>query len=233
MIVTSPFTVNVAKLGTTDDFYEQLVNGLNNTPYNQNNGFGFSIDTIEQDYISAYLILSNPIVVQRFDQDQQEVVETEVNREKLVPFRVDFDIGLLEVFSSQSDTTPVISRISELIEWSTSITESGLEVNGLYASLQESDLDIEIRSMHISDFEYDTVRGNYHLKSFNEREAEQLISEYRGNISYLCIVAENHSDTATFGFYRSGSIRLYSNTDGDDEFWNEMKHSISGNMGDI
>lgn len=233
MIVDSPFTVNVAKIGRPNSLYDQLVDGLKSSPYNQSDGFGFTIEAVEQSYVSAYLVLSNPVVVRQFDQESGGIVEQEVNQEKLIPFRIDFDTGLLEIFSSQSDTSQVITRISELIEWSSPITETGIQTGNLYASLRESDANIEIQSMHISDFEYDTVRGNYHLKSFEESEAKALLSEYAGDISYLSISVENHNETATFGFYRSGSIRLYNNTNHDDRFWNDMKYAISENLGDV
>jgi hypothetical protein len=233
MIVDSPFTVNIAKIGRPNSLYDQLVDGLESSPYNQSDGFGFTVEAIEQDYVSAYLVLSNPVAVRQFEQESGEIVEREVNQEKLIPFRVDFDTGLLEIFSSQSDTSQVITRVSEIIEWSSPITETGIKASSLYSSLRESAVDIEIQSMHISDFEYDDVRGNYHLKSFEESEAENLLSEYAGDISFLCISAENHNETATFGFYRSGSIRLYNNTNHDDQFWNDMKYAVSENLGDV
>lgn len=233
MIVDSPFTVNVAKIGQPNSLYDQLVDGLQSTPYDQSNGFGFTVEAIEQDYVSAYLILSNPVAVRQFDQDSGEVVEREIHQEKLVPFRIDFDTGLLEIFSSQSDTSQVITRISELIEWSSPISETGIKTSNLYSSLRENAADIEIQSMHISDFEYDTVRGNYHLKSFDESEAENLLSEYAGDVSFLCISAQAHNETATFGFYRSGSIRLYNNTNHEEQFWNDMKYAVSENLGDV
>jgi hypothetical protein len=233
MIVDSPFTVNVAKIGQPNRLYHQLVDGIQASPYNPSNGFGFTVEAIEQDYISAYLVLSNPVAVRQFDQDSGEIVERKVHQEKLIPFRIDFETGLLEIFSSQSDTSQVITRVSELIEWSSPITETGIETSNLYSSLRESTTDIDIQSMHISDFEYDSVRGNYHLKSFDESEAESLLSEYSGDISYLCISVKGHNETATFGFYRSGSIRLYTNTGHDDQFWGDMKYAISENLGDV
>lgn len=233
MIVDSPFTVNVAKIGQPNSLYDEIVDGLEASPYNQSDGFGFAIEEIEQNYVSAYLVLSNPIAVRQFDQESGDIVEREIYQEKLIPFRVDFDTGLLEIFSNQSDTSQVITRVSELIDWKTSIAETGIEINNLYASLRKSKAEIEIQSMHISDFEYDSVRGNYHLKSFEKAEAENLLSEYAGDISYLCISAERNSETATFGFYRSGSIRLYNNTNYDDQFWNDMKYAISENLGDV
>lgn len=233
MIASSPFTVNIASISDTDGLYDLVVAGLENNPYNQNDGFGFSTETLEPNYISAYLILSNPITVSRYDNEVGDVVNTEVNEEKLVPFRLDFEENLLEIYSSQSDTSHVITRVSELINWSTSITETGLQMSGLYSTLQESNLDIEITSMHISDFKYNSIRGNYHLKSFDASDAESLLEEYNKNISYLCITAKKRNEEATFGFYRSGSIRLYSKTESDEEFWKEMKDAISHNMGEV
>jgi hypothetical protein len=140
--------------------------------------------------------------------------------------------NFLEVFSNQSDTGEVKTRLGEAMGWNISITESPLNLAKLYDALNETDYEMNITSLQIKNFAIDdNTTGSYRMNVFEESEGIEYLSEYQNNVSYLCVEFSDEIESATVGFYRSGSIRIYSNIETDAHLLEKIKVALNSSEG--
>lgn len=99
MITESPFNANLAVLESGEDHYSTALEGIENYRYSDERSFGFSIEETGGQKISGYLIEKTPVKMQTFDEDSQQIVDREIEQTTLIPFQLDFDLGLLSIFS--------------------------------------------------------------------------------------------------------------------------------------
>lgn len=227
MIESSPLTVNFAYTDITEEQVEMLVNKMKELDYNRERSYGFVIEETLPDEVSAYLVVTTPIKIQDYDEKQDEVVTKQVDKTELIPFRIDAQKNLLEVFSNQSDTTDVKTRLGEALEWDITISESPVNLAELYEELDGNLYDTEVTSLQISNFSVsDNTTGSYRAKVLDESEGKRLISNHQNDISYLAIEFETTTETATVGFYRSGSVRIYNNIEEEAKLLDYIKESL-------
>jgi hypothetical protein len=183
---------------------------------------------LDPERVSAHLVITTPVKIQDYDEERQEIVDKQVDKTELIPFRIDVEHNFLEVFSNQSDTGEVKTRLGEAIGWDISITEAPINLAKLYDALSVSDYETEITSIQISNFSVDNnTTGSYRMKVFEESEGIKYVSEYQNNVSYLAVKFKNEVETATVGFYRSGSIRIYSNIENDSHLLDNIKMALN------
>jgi len=228
MIESSPLTVNFARTELGDNTFDDLVDGIDGLEYSRSRSYGFVIESLEPEQVSAHLVITTPVKIQDYDEDRQEIVDKQVDKTELIPFRIDLENDFLEVFSNQSDTGEVKTRLGEAIGWDISITESPINLAKLYDALDASDYETEITSIQISNFSVDNnTTGSYRMKVFEESKGIEYVSEYQNNVSYIAVEFQNEVETATVGFYRSGSVRIYSNVENDSHLLNNIKKSLN------
>jgi len=228
MIKSSPLTVNFARIDTGDETLDSLVEGIENLQYTRKRSYGFVVESLESNLISAHLVVTTPIKIQDYDEESKEITDKQVDETKLIPFRIDLDRKFLEVFSNQSDTSELKTRLGEAVGWDISITESPVNLAELYDSLTSLDYNLEVTSLQISNFVVDeNTIGSYRMKTFDTSEVESYLSEYQNNVSYLAVEFENDVETATVGFYRSGSVRIYSNIEEDEPLLETIKEGLN------
>jgi len=228
MIESSPLTVNFARTELGDNTFEDLVDGIGGLEYSRNRSYGFVIESLDPERVSAHLVITTPVKIQDYDEERQEIVDKQVDKTELIPFRIDVEHNFLEVFSNQSDTGEVKTRLGEAIGWDISITEAPINLAKLYDALSVSDYETEITSIQISNFSVDNnTTGSYRMKVFEESEGIKYVSEYQNDVSYLAVKFKNEVETATVGFYRSGSIRIYSNIENDSHLLDNIKMALN------
>jgi hypothetical protein len=152
------------------------------------------------------------------------VENQEVDRTDLIPFRIDFEHQFLEVFSNQEDTSKVVTRLSQLANWSVAISDINLDLSELHRSLIGSNFDIDTSSLRISNFSLsEQTNGSCHLKVFDESEVQRLMEKYNTDVTYLGIKFDIPGEEISVGFYRGGTIRFYNKTEEDNELMSSIK----------
>jgi len=227
MIESSPFTANLSEIDLTREDYENLIEGIQNTPYTEERSFGFVPEATEKEYLSANLVFRTATTIPDINESTQEIEPIEQKRTDLIPFRLDFERGLLEVFSNKEDTRKLTTRLSGLADWGMTIEPLSLELAPLYQELSENSFALSITGLRIQDFSINEhTNGSYHLKVFEESEGERLLEKYNTDISYITVEFDVGRNDITIGLYQSGSIRFYSKSDEDEELLEHIKNMI-------
>jgi len=234
MIESSPVTVNISSVSTPNDDFDKLVRGLQETPYEEERGFGFSPEMLEPTFASGYLIMKNTVRIQDYDPQSDTIQERDETRTELIPFRVNEEQGLLEVFSNKSDTKKVKTRLADLVDWDLTIHNIGFNLPVVYQYLRDGNHEISITSLRISNFSVDQMaKGSAHLNVFGDSEADTLVSDYGDDITHICAEVETKTDEVTIGFYNTGSIRFYNSLRDDEKMLREIESAIADSGGII
>ncbi|WP_241432767.1 hypothetical protein [Natrinema pellirubrum] len=224
MITESPFNANLAILEPGEQNHQAALNGLESLPFSESRSYGFNISNSGEMAIAGHFVEKTPVKTETFDASTQQVVDREINQTLLIPFQLDFDIGLLSIFSDQSDTNKLISRIGEASDFSFSITETQLPIDRIYANLQNREWAVDVSSIRIQNFEAEGgLSGTYSVKDVGDMRIRELIDSHSSDITILRANIKTPSQEATFGFFQSGTVRLYSSLESEDPLWSEVK----------
>ena len=229
MITESPFNANLAILEPGRQNHQAALDGLESLQFSENRSYGFKISESSGMIIGGHFVEKTPVKTETFDASTQQVVDKEVEQTLLIPFQLDFDNGLLSIFSDQSDTSKLISRIGEASDFSFSITETQLPIDRVYASLQNREWAIDISSIRIQNFEAEGgLSGTYTIKDVGDMRIRELIDSHSSDITILRANIKTPSQEATFGFFQSGTVRLYSSLESEEPMWSEIKEITRG-----
>ena len=227
MITETPFNANLAVLESGEGYYSTALNGIENYRYSDERSFGFSIEETCGQKISGYLVEKTPVKRQTFDEHSQQIVDREIEQTTLIPFQLDFDLGLLSIFSDQSDTSKLISRIGEASGWEFSMTESQLSIKRIYDNIQNTNWGIDVSSIRITNFQAeDGLSGTYTVKEVGDVRLQEILDSHSSNITIIRASIQTDSQEATFGFFQSGTIRLYSSLESANPLWNDVKQIV-------
>lgn len=227
MIESSPFTANLSEIGLSREDYENLIDGIQGTPYTEDRSFGFIPETTEQDRLSGNLVFRTATTIPDINETTQEIEPVEQKRTDLIPFEIDYEKGILVVYANKEDTRKLTTRLSGLADWGLTIVPLSLNLRLLYQNLSSDTYSTSITGLRIQDFSINEhTNGSYHLKIFEEHEGERLLDEYETDISYITVEFEVREEPVTVGFYGSGSVRFYSKTAEDDELFEHIKNMI-------
>jgi hypothetical protein len=233
MIESSPFTANLSDIELSKKDYEVLIEGIKQTPFKKNRSYGFVPELVEESMLSAKLVFRTATTIPDINEDTQEIEPQERKRTDLIPFRVDFDKQLLEVFDNKQNTQKLVTRLSSLAGWGITIQSLSLDLDQLYDEIVQSPYPATITGLRIQDFSInDHTRGSYHTKIFENQEGERLLKEYPEKVSYLTAEFEIQDENTTVGFYQSGSIRFYSSSTKDEMLMKKIKNMIVNTRGE-
>lgn len=229
VITESPFNANLAVLEPGRQNHQAALEGLEKLQFSESQSYGFSISRSGEMAIGGYFVEKTPVKTETFDASTQQVVDREIERTLLIPFQMDFDIGLLSIFSDQSDTSKLISRIGEASDFSFAITEKQLPIDQVYANLQDTEWSVDVSSIRIQNFEAeDGLFGTYTIKDVGDMRIRELIESHSSDITILRANIKTPSQEATFGFFQSGTVRLYSSLESEHPLWFEVKEISRG-----
>jgi hypothetical protein len=215
MIKSSPLTVNFARINATREDYQNIVDQISSLEFTEERSYGFTIENTDQDIISAHLILTSPTKVTDYNPERNKVTERTIQKKKIIPFRINLESGFLEVFSNKKDLSELKTRLGDISSWDISIEDVEFDLDAIRSSLQDEEMK-SVDSLRISDFSINEhTKGNVYLNIYDEKEAKRLISENKGNVSYMGIKLEIGQEEITLGVYSSGSLRIFNNTQKD------------------
>jgi hypothetical protein len=224
VITESPFNANLAIIEPGKDNYQTALEGINGLQFTEDRSYGFNISESKDLAISGHFVEKTPVKTETFDETTQHVVDKEIEQTLLIPFQLDFNIGLLCIFSDQSDTNKLVSRISEASDFSFHITETQLPIDRVYTNLQEREWVVDVSSIRIQNFEAEKgISGTYTIKDAGDVRIRELIESHSSDITILRANIKTPSQQATFGFFQSGTVRLYSSLEEENPLWRDIK----------
>lgn len=231
MIETSPFTDNLMKIRGEESAYDRIAKDISDVDFSDERGYGFVIEQAEADYISSKLVIKSATTIEDYNDETGEIDKIEQPRRLVIPFRIDFERGFVEVFSNKQDTKKVITRLGST---GADVTIDPLDLNlpSMVSELTQI-TDFDVKSMKIDEFsinEYTT--GNYHLNILDQKEADRLLDEYESNTSYVGLEFPDENGTVTVGIFDSGSVRIFSDTDNEDQILTNLKDAINFSGGE-
>jgi hypothetical protein len=227
MIANSPLVDTLSTIEFTDTTYDDVALALQNAEYADGDAAGFATDTFQQDAISANLVVSSPTTVEAYDAGTGDVSEQEVDRTELVPFRIDFANGLLEVFASRADARTVQEHLGALDGIDATFGDYTIDVASLHEALQASDLDATPTSVRIRNFSpVAHTEGDCFLRLDGDADVDGLLDEYGSNVYFLGTKLAHDGQELTLGYYQSGAVQLYSKTDATEDLLDRLKGAI-------
>lgn len=227
MIATSPLTANISQIDLTAETYQTIINGIKETPFTEGEKYGFVPEHIGRERASAYLVVRTPTKVREFNPQTESVEERTTDQTDLIPFRIDAHLQLLEVFSNKDDVREVELRLGQVGDWDFSVTDTRLDLSRIHQRLRDEADDIRVKSLKIKDFSVsESTKGTYHPKIFEQEEATRLFREYDDGVIYFSAEFKLGQEEITVGFYETGSVQIYNNTNQTEELLELVKQAI-------
>lgn len=232
MITESPLTDNLLRLKGSESDFDELVSSISSTKYGENGKYGFVIKESEANRIEAHLIVKSPTSFRDYNEEKNIVERVEQDRRVLIPFRLDFQRQFLEVFSDKQNTKKVVSRLGASTNRGISIDSMDLDLPKVYSMLSSSSMKFNIKSLRIRDFSINEyTSGNYYLTVYEQSEGKRLINDYASKISYIGLEFTEKETEKTVGLYDSGSVRLFSNIEYEDDVLDDVKRAVNHSTG--
>lgn len=227
MIQSSPFTANFSLLSLNES-PKSVLDDIASHPYNSDNGFGFKIVRDGGSTVSGYLVEKSVVNQRTFDEEIDEVKNIEITRKDPIPFYLNATDEFLEVYSNQGDTRKVTTRIGEVTDWAVSVRDIPLELSELYDYFRARKSVREVSSLRITNFEAeDSISGTYTIKQADSNTIEEMIDGSKGQISVLRLGLILEGNHVKVGFYRSGSVQLYTSVEEDEDVWSAVRQAIT------
>jgi hypothetical protein len=224
MIATAPLVDTVTTVEFTDTTYDDVALALQNAEYADGDAAGFTTETFRDDAIAGNLVVSSATTVAAYDAGSGAVSEQEVDQTNVVPFRIDFDHGLLEVFAGRSDARQVRDHLDGLDGTSLTFGDFDIDVSSLHDALEDGDLDATVTSLRIRNFSpIEGAEGDCFLRVEDATAVGDLLAEHGDDVYFLGAQVVANGEPVTVGCYESGAIQVYSNTDATDELLTFLK----------
>jgi len=209
---TAPLTDNITKI-SVDSKRDEFVEQLRDCSFDADRTYGFMIEKEGSESLSATLTSTSPTRIQTFDEEQGRLVTEDVIQTETTDFRVDFEREFLEVFANKEQNGEVINRLGQTTPGLT-VYDRSFNLAKLHNLLHESNLSISVNAVRINNFSLtENTNGNCYLNTYDDQTAKDIIHEYESDITHLSAVFTIDGEDVTVGFYRSGSVRIYSKTD--------------------
>jgi hypothetical protein len=230
MFVSAPFTANLADVPIEDHRLRAVADTLGRQSYDADQSRGFDIQKVESDRLSAHLLRSETVDVQQYDEASGELTDAAVETVAQIPFRLDFDRGLLEVFSNGRDASHLLDALEDAVELQSAPRHAELNLAAVYQTLQEGEFDVSVTGLQVRNVAVDEhTSGNYRLSVADDAQAASYVTEYAGDIAYLGTTVAGPDGSVSMGFYDSGSIRAFS-TDAA-SVWESIKNRVADGSG--
>lgn len=156
-----------------------------------------------------------------------EVVEEEIERTSPVPFSICLHENIIEIYSNQTNTSELISELTKAAGPEFTISESPLQLKSVYEKLTENGLMTDLGSLRISNFEAkEDLSGTFTAKNVLYENATKLMDGRENEITVMRGTVKSADIEGKVGFFRSGSIRIYSHLDEELQFWNAIMDKV-------
>lgn len=228
MIGSPPFANNLSRIYLNELEAFEFVNLLRDTEYEKGEAYGFAVEEVAKSLVTAYLLLTRPEVRQVYDEETQSVEEQEIKTVEMIPFRVDFEYGILEVFADKNSVSNVINKIGQLTNWETTIETANFHPRDVLSAIEQK-YEAELTSVKISNYTLsDSVVGDLSVDIGDQVAGRNLVEEHAGNLAYLGVRIKTDNGSVTVGVYDSGSVVIYNDIDGSTAILDLIKKSAVG-----
>lgn len=227
MITDSPLVDSLSRVDFENTSYDDVALALQNAEYAEGDAAGFATDTFQNDTISVNLVLASATTVEAYDADTGDVAQREIEQTELVPFRIDFANGLLEVFGSRTDARRVQQHLADLDGVSVSFQPLDVAIGDLHDALRSSSLDLTVTSLRVRNFSpVEHTTGDAFLRVEEGADAAALLADYGEDAYFLGTELGVGGEAVTVGFYDSGTIQVYSEADQTESLLSELKNAV-------
>ncbi|MFB9824689.1 hypothetical protein [Halobaculum roseum] len=215
-IAETPATINVSRIECPPQ--EALVSKLRSNSYSENSTFGFRQVRRNEGSVEGVLISNSYTSITRIDPETGEPTEDNVTTADRVPFRIDLQNGFLEGYTDRDGNSELLNRLGQVVPQFVS-QSLNLDIDQILEVSRRSPHEIDVSALRINNISPEPqTSGNCYLETYTNQVASELVSRYEGDVSYICLNINLAPDEeVTVGIYRSGSVRLFSNSSRDSE----------------
>ena len=219
MIESTPFTANIRKYSGADS--QEVTDRIA-----REDDATFQIKLHTDRRLSGYHLQEETVKMDVVD-ESGEVVEEEIERISPVPFSLHLQKNIIEVYSNQRNTAELVSKLTGVAGPEFIISDSPLQLKKVYEKLTEDGLITDLGSLRISNFETEgELSGTFTAKNVLYENARTLMDERENEITVMRGTVKSGDIEAEVGFFRSGSVRVYSHLDEEFQFWNAIMDKV-------
>lgn len=209
MIPDSPLTINVSSVEV--DNKNKFIEEIKRATQEQNESFWFNVDSVNQTAVYAKLVSTTSTKITTVGENGEIASQTIIEANE-IPFGINFESGILEVFDNKDSKGEVINRLGQ-ISHNLVTRDVTVDLSEVLRIFSEKDINMSTSGIRINNYSpIENTNGNCYLNVFEKNTARNILSEYGKDISYISVELSEGSDSepVTVGFYRSGSVRVFS-----------------------
>jgi hypothetical protein len=114
-------TITFRKIKLNDQQFNKLCNYINEMPFSEDNKEGFIIEDWDKANITACYILDLPTFEERYDPTQNLIVREQTFRIAFVPFTIDNEIGVIEIYGAKRNVNRLVQVIGKALNFEVAV----------------------------------------------------------------------------------------------------------------
>lgn len=163
----------------------------------------YSDNTMDGCYISYYN--SKEMI---YDEKKGSIEEIIVRKNVIVPFSIDIDNNLLDIWSNYANANKLIARLGLLLKHNIYIESINIDIKRIISKLGDSNLKVSNVKIENYILENDII-ANCVFDLKNHSNPKEILEKYEKNLVKLTLSILNNDESTTIIIYKSGSVVIY------------------------
>jgi hypothetical protein len=191
---------------------QKLSDNLIASPFSDEKGFGFQNINTHISYLSASLLKRNPTYITEYNAETNKILKTQIFVYSNIKFVIDADYNLLEIYSSQKDSSKVRSALSNLFENNVTIKQINLSPFEILKLLREHCKIVKITKLSILNFNYlNKAYGSFNISKIDNDFIDELFEQHQNEIKKITLLVDFENITSVeLSINESGQISIKS-----------------------
>ena len=192
------------------DDIESFAQTFSEMPYSDERAYGFRQVRQEGAYLSAVLIRRTTSHIYQLDFELGELVSQEIFVFHEIPFALDAQFKLLEVYGPIQQAPKVRAILRSLTLSGTRISPVSLLPAQLLNDLLAAEGEVQINGLSVTNFQHrDGIRGRYDIQTIPRDVAQQILQEYPRNVKRAALsVTLPNFDHFNLQVSHKGNLRI-------------------------
>lgn len=198
--------------GFSKNDLDNFSKSLKNSPYNEEDGFGFFDIETHVNYLSATLIKKTPAFISEYDNTKKIMIKKTIFVYSNIKFAVDTEYNLLEVYASQKDSSKLRSLLNDFFKKNITLKQVTFSPSEIVTILKERTKRLNIEKLKIDGFHYmKKAYGNFNISKTEQEFTNELFSEYQNEIKKITLTADfDNLEDIELTFSKNGQLVIKS-----------------------
>lgn len=187
---------------------EQLLERFS-TSFDEATSFGFVRTESYEQTISSTMIYRYIVVRRQFDPVRNTIISEPQAVFDYIPFRIDYDAGLLEADLGGRRLVKLISVLGKLFDFGITVEDLHIDLNVFIRELDQRNRAYSITKIAVTNFRPEAgLSGRYVASVYEQQVARDLIREYDRDVTGIDIELTIEESPMIWRLSSSGSIAV-------------------------